>query len=460
MTKKKSENSSKTPKEVNIHYYRFAQFLQYLGENNAVIKTVNPDNGGSFTYSDNKEVGGLPLQNLISEALDLGDQYAKDIMSRRLTPSNISSNKERMRGDGDLLYGITVHKTVSDDPDEPQVPIRSINYQYYHRKSYSKPSRFDLSTTNTEANDEGDKRREFTNDHEMHKAFINYVNESVNRYVTEQDIFSQMAGVNFVKFPMFEAPILQLEEMLNKYNDQTNEVGNDLQLKHELLKLTRVYNQVSDRHNIQNSIIPYYRDFAILSSDELTERCISLYSEDQSADFLEKATSFSPEEIIYFRYEILKKLIANQENVREWPTQFQALLMLCNYELEGVHVLLTEIINSELSRIRYTVLTKDSYKDGRYQQSNLNNSQLHEILREYDINEPVDDIFSLSGNHIMSTVLYKYPDEYAVDYNYSSSEIQIELNQILKEFISEKLYEGLNMDEGLLPTDSESAILL
>jgi len=447
-------------KEVGIHLFRFAKFLQYLKANNAVIKTVDPKNGIPFTYSDKKSIGGLSLKNLVSEALDIDHDYASDLLSRDLGLSNTQSNKERMRGDGDMLYGITVHKTVIDDPDEPQIPIRYINYQYYHRKSYSKPSRFDLSTTVTETHNEGDKRREFANDHEMHKAFINYVNASVKGYVAEQDIFSRMTEVNFVKFPIFEAPILQLEKMLNENNNQANEEGHELLLKHELLKLARVYNQVLDQHNIQNSILPYYRDFAILSSDELTEKCISLYSENESAGFLEKDFSSSPEKIIYFRYEILNKLIANQENVREWPIQFQALLMLCNYELEGVHVLLSEIINSELSRIRYTVLTKDSHKDGRYQQSNLSNSQLHEILREYDINEPIDDIFNLSGNHIMSTVLYKYPEEYAVDYNYSSSEIQSKLNKTLRECISKKLFVDLNMDAKLFPKDPESAILL
>lgn len=460
MSKKKSNKLSEEDREVGLHLFRFAKFLRYLKENKAVIKATDPNSGRQVTYRYDNTSSGSSLKNLVTVALEIDDDYAYDLLTRKLTSSDTQSNKERMRGDGDMLYGITVHKTVSDDPDDPQIPINSINYQYYHRKSYLKPPRFDLSTTITETNNERDKRREFTIDHELQEVLRNYINASIEGFVLDDDFAGRMTGVDFVQFPVFESQILQLKEILNEEKEKKDEGKSNQSVEHKLLKLARVYNQVLERHNIQNSIIPYYRDFAVLSEDGFIDESIKLHFDNNPEEFLEGAKSFLPEDLIYFRYEILYKQIAKQENVREWPTQFQALLMFCNYELEGMHVLLRELINNELSRMRYTVLTKDSYKDGRYQQSNLSSNQLHDVLKEYDINEPVENIFDLSGNHIMSTELYKYPEKYAVDYNYSRSEIQVMLSRILKDFISTRLFENLNMDEKLLPKDPESAILL
>jgi len=460
MSRKSSKDLSEKDREVNIHFFRFAKFLRYLQEYDATIETVNPENGETIIYRHDKSSDGLPLENLVSDALDIEHEYARDLLSRRLTLSDRQSNKEKIKKLGDTVYGITVHKSDKGRSDELPIPITKISYKYYHLKSYSKPPFSDLTELHSEGEEEMNKHREFSIDPKWKDILHKYVNDSVAGYVNDQDFISRVAGVNFVGFPVFEVPILQLKMVLKEENMRVNENKSVLKLKEELLKLVRVYNQVLEQHNIQNSIIPNYRDFTILTNEDLIDKCIGLYFEDRSDQFLELAYSFSTQELIYFRYEVLNKLIIKQENVEEWPMQFQALLMLSNYELEGVHALFRELIANELNSIRYTFLTKNSHNNTRIQETNLTIDKLLEYIQQYDVSELLEDIFKLKGNHILEKPLFKYPVKEAVNYNYPTFEIRKKLNQIIEQFIRQKLYDDLNMSNRLLPEDRDSAILL
>jgi len=426
--------------------------LQYLKDNKAVIEIKNPD---VTTYRYDNIPNGYSIEDLVTVALDLDDEYARDWLSRAVTWSNKQSNKKRIRELGDTIYDITVHISNHNNLEEPPTPIKDTSYRYYKRRSYVKGPRFNLSELSADIINERDKKKEFTVAPRLQAVLQNYVNASITGYVDDKDFINRITEVNFVQFPIFEQPIVQLKEYLNRKNAKEN----DLLLKHELLKLARVYNQVLGRHDIQNSIIPYYRDFALPGSDDLVDKSIRLHFDDLPEKFLKKAPSFSSEEMIYFRYEILDKLIGKPQDVSEWPAQFQALLMFCNYELEGVHALFNEHILDELHRIRYTILTKNSHNNSRVQVSDLTIKDLLETISNYDISEPLEDVFNLRHNHILSANLYKYPEKYAVTYNYSNFEVRKRLNDMIEDYIRQNLYEGLRVSEKLLPVNREGTIL-
>ncbi|WP_103664482.1 hypothetical protein [Gracilimonas amylolytica] len=462
MSRKGSADISEKLRKVNIHKFRFAKFLRYLKDANAEIKTVSPLNGETIVYKSNASKNESTLENLVSDALGVKDGYARDLVSRKLSMDDKHYNKERLSGLGDILNDIVVQKQDSQDEvsDPVMVPIREVSYKYYRRKGYKKYPNQNLSEISSLWLTERNKKREFTVRPKLKHLLQRHIDTLISGFVSENDIISRVAGVHFVEFPIFEESIKQLKEFLNDKSRVTKENEAHFELKSELLKLTRVYNEVLDRHDVQNSIIPYYRDFAILSFDEQMGLSIEQFFKYSRKELVEDPELITLRKVIYYRYEILQLLSSNDQDVSDWPVRFQALLMLCNFELEGAHALLNEVIEEELNSLRFTIVTNNVYNDHRVQKDDLTLDSLIEVLSDYNINKPLNEVFQLRDNHILTSAIQKYPEKYAVNYNYTSREVHQKLVLILKEYLRQKLFEGLRITEKICPIHQESRFFI
>jgi len=452
MAEKNVDDLDENAREVHIHLFRFARFVQYLKQYDAEIKLYNLPGENSITYKANPKNDGPSLESLIDTALQKDPGHGRDLLSRKLTAKDTHSNKERSKGLASILMGITIQRKSSKE-DIGAVRLKDVHYKYCLRKNFFKAPKMSLKSN--ERIDYNPRLKKDVIDGKLKDVLKNSISSSTKDFV---DKSYQYSGILLSEFPIFERHSKQLNNNLCQITNGGNPPSDIEEITNELLKLARVYNQIIDRHNIRLGIIPHYLDCSILSSSDMAGNALQSSYDGIASNIIRDSKSLSPEDRLFHRYEIMHKLVetSSEGKVKDWPAVFKALLIFCNFELSGLHSLLTTHLRIELKNIRFTVITKNSLDDKKSEKSRLTAEQLSEELRNYFISDPLDEMLKLRKGQLLSKPIFKYGEEAAIANHYNKFEILGRIIKISESILREKIISDLHMSDKFLPQDRES----
>jgi len=445
MAPKNIDDLNEKSRVVHIHLFRFAKFVRYLKEYDAEIKLYNLPGGGAISYKANPKNDEPSLESLIDTALAKEPGYGRDLISRKLTVKDTHSNKERSKELGSTLMGITIQRKSSKE-DIGSVCLKDIHYSYHLRRNIFKTSK--LKSKNF-------RLKQGIIDGDLKNELKDRINREISHFIDESE---RIVSITSSKFPLYEGHSIQLNNYLCPITNGGKRPSDIEEIKNELLELTRIYNQMIDLHDIRHGIIPHYVDCSILSSSDMANKALISSYDGLVSNIIRDSIALLPENRLYHRYEIMHKLVERdqKEKVDDWPAIFKALLIFCNFELSGLHSLLTKHFRNELQNIRYTVLTKSSLNDKRSEKSRLTAEQLADELRNYFISDSLDEVLSKRDGQILSKPIYKYGEEEGIANHYNKFEIWGRLIRISESILREKIISDLHMSNTLLPVDRES----
>jgi len=425
-----------TIRTVKFHFHRFAKFLRYLKEQDAVVELSFPDEDGKSTYKQvytaRKRDGNPSIEDLVAEALNISGGMAREYTSRKLGLDDTHADVDKIYATGKVIDAITFYTASSDSIDESRDLLTS-PHPFRVRCHDPLHSNFDYAKSETDRISDIDH-------HPLIESFRQFpvhvlMNLSMTYNQEKSLIYATQHGSPFS---------LELHELTRVY-------GNSLEPNDEassklitcLKTLESYYYRFYERKEGEYPILADYLDFTIPCSTFHARR--SAYENIGDISVFLQNSNHSLNDFIPHRYEILWSLSMAHYPVSEWPIQCQALLLLAHAEYIATESMILDCIDQIMKDLRFIIYCSEDSQGLNLQRDSLSLSDLSEVLTRYNFKNGIENTITIEGTNLLKYAIMKFPEPHASKGGYSAPVIEELISNALKKHLDIRIRKDLNI---------------
>lgn len=426
--KKKSHELSedRNIRLVNIHYHRFARFLRYLRDNDAVITVKEKRESRpptEFIFTSPSRDGNPSINDLIAHVLDLDDTSIHDLLSRKIAVDDKHSDGDRVPIEpGKVIEGLlfnttTLHKQYDTDIHNLGRIFSARRGRAFSRKQYESFVSLDEMLPH------------YSN--KTHFAILNKLPLLISKHITlllkTQESFLELYLVE--SFPFYK----QLKELL------TTDIEPDVWLLLE--NIGDYYQTYYNKDETDKSILPGYWDFLLLFNREEVKNATG---ESLLLEQLQRF-DFNLENWVKYRYELLWELVEKNVPLASWSAESKALLILAVLEFRAGHSVATRAAETVYLDLNFIILASNGTRKYNFQQISVTTKELAYILPKYHFKNGLKNTIKVQGNNILTDSITKYPESEAIPTTYSDFDIVYEIEDKIERYYFNQVREALHI---------------
>ncbi|NBC04887.1 MAG: hypothetical protein GVY20_14430 [Bacteroidetes bacterium] len=439
MGKRKTKHSSQNAKGrgLKLHHYRFVKFIRYLKDHDAEIKIKIKDNSTGETFPliyNVAEKGGLTLNSLLVEALNIHPDRAEDYITNKLGPKDTHPDGERFVGLGKVINAIEFYFNSDSPVDEASrlfdgfdpFSIRGITYSVMeeHKKDKEKIKENLKSSFFTE---------------QLASLFYKEFNKAVQ---LDKDVGGVFQGYNVIDYFPFNTQLHELDQSYRKSGFSIEPDKKILKFERMLYEMIEEYQRMAE--NLKHpQFMPSYIDFIIPKSRD--DMFLYHAKEPTTSHLIENGNFKTFDELIDYRYELIWRLTDEVEDVNNWPLHIQTLLLLTYYEYAAIEMVIKWLVVTSGNDVRFIVYGSDNGTTLKAQQDSLTADRLSRLLSKYHFKNGLADTFEIKDKQILKHYLSLYPEPHAVKHHNTSKDIEDALLTEIHSYLEEMYVKGLNL---------------